>query len=62
MLKKLEITEIIILISMITSIISISLFSIGVFNHSNKLGVYAMVFAISLIVIIISIFIEVVKN
>jgi len=62
MLKRLEITELIILISMIISIMSISLFSIGVFNHSNKLGVYAMVFAISLLVTIISVFIEVVKN
>ena len=62
MLKRLEITEVIILISMITSIISISLFSISVFNSSNKLGVYAMVFALSLLITIISVFIEVVKN
>ena len=62
MLKRLEITEVIILISIVTSIISISLFSISVFNHSDKLGVYAMVFTISLLITIISVFIEVVKN
>ena len=62
MLKKLEVTEVIILISMIISIISISLFSISVFNHSDKLGVYAMVFALSLLITIILVFIEVVKN
>ena len=62
MLKRLEITEVIILISIVTSIISISLFSISVFNHSDQLGVYAMVFALSLLITIISIFIEVVKN
>ena len=62
MLKSLEITELIILISITISIISISLFSIGTIAQSNNLGVYGMVFAISLTVTITSVFIEVIKN